>query len=98
MDFYTQFVRAHPNCIIGFRAFQKLKPYYVRRLKDHNTCACKYDIEMVELCVTFNNMHTSVKGIHGSVCVIVLFVAMIVQAIMLLKECNFMVSLICGCH
>ncbi len=99
LDFYTQFAKAHPNCIVGLRAFEKLKPYYVRRLKECNTCACKYHIEMVELHACFNNMRTLWKEfMELCVCVIVMFAAMIVQAIMLLKECNFLVSLICGCH
>ncbi len=69
LNFYNQFVRGHPNCIVELRAFEKLKPYYVRKLKECNTCACKYHIEMVELGASFNNMSISMKGIHGSMCV-----------------------------
>jgi hypothetical protein len=38
-------MKVHVECKVGLRAFEKLKPYYVRRLKEHNTCACKYYIE-----------------------------------------------------
>jgi len=46
LDFYTQFLKEHPNCQIGLQPFEKFKPYYMMRLKEWNTCACKYHIEM----------------------------------------------------
>jgi hypothetical protein len=48
LDFYRYFVKAHGKKV-GLRAFEKLKPYYVRKLKERNTCSCKYHVEMVEL-------------------------------------------------
>jgi hypothetical protein len=42
-------MKVHVESTISLRAFEKLKPYYVRRLKEHNTCAYKYHMEMVEL-------------------------------------------------
>lgn len=40
----------------------------MRRLKERNTCACKYHVEMVELRHGFNNMRTGSKGVHGRNC------------------------------
>ena len=56
MDFYTRFKVAHPTVDIGFISFHKLKPYFVRKLKDFNTCCCKYHQEMIEIKVGFNNL------------------------------------------
>jgi hypothetical protein len=36
----------------------------MRRLKEGNTCACKYHVEMAKLRQGFNNMRTVTKGIH----------------------------------
>ena len=55
MDFYTRFKAAHPIVEIGFISFHKLKPYFVRKLKDFNTC-CKYHQELIEIKVGFNNL------------------------------------------
>jgi hypothetical protein len=57
-------MKVHVECV-GIRAFEKLKPYYVRRLKVHNTCAYKYHTKMVELQHGFNNMQIASKGTHG---------------------------------
>jgi len=43
----------------------RLKSFFVWRLKEYNTYACKYHVEMVELLKGFNNMSTSSNGIHG---------------------------------
>jgi hypothetical protein len=34
---------------VGLKAFEKLKHYYVHKLMERNTHACKYRVEMVEL-------------------------------------------------
>jgi hypothetical protein len=41
---------------VGVCSFEKLKPFYVRRLKEWNNNACKYYVEMMELKNGFNNM------------------------------------------
>jgi hypothetical protein len=41
---------------VKLRAFEKFKPYYVRKLKEGNTYACKYHVQMVELQDGFNNI------------------------------------------
>ena len=53
---------------MGLRAFELLKPFYVRRLKERNTCACRYHCEIAELRIGWNNMRTTMKGIHGRHC------------------------------
>jgi len=70
IDFYVQtkfflrFYVCHFWVVIGQHAFEKLKPFFVRRMKDHTTC-CIYHVEIDELCITFNNMQ---KSTHGSDC------------------------------
>jgi hypothetical protein len=49
-------LKEHPNYQVGLQGFEKIKPYYVRKLKAQNTCACKYHVEMAELRHGFNNM------------------------------------------
>jgi hypothetical protein len=61
-------MKAHVECKVGLRAFEELKVYNVRKLKEHNTCACKYHPEMVELRHGCNNMQTTSKGVHGRMC------------------------------
>jgi hypothetical protein len=34
---------------MGVEAFEKLKSYYVYKIMEWNTCACKYHVEMIEL-------------------------------------------------
>jgi hypothetical protein len=48
LDFYTCFINAHGKKV-GLKTFEKLKPYYVCKLKERNTCSYKYHVEMVEL-------------------------------------------------
>jgi hypothetical protein len=60
-------VKAHGSNV-GLRAFEKLKPYYVQKLKERNTCACKYHVEMVELQDGVNNMRGEGKRIHDRHC------------------------------
>jgi hypothetical protein len=52
----------HLDVEIGLITFGKLKPYFVKKLQDFNSCYCKYHQEMVEIKVGFNNMH--VVGVH----------------------------------
>ncbi len=48
LDFSNHFVKVDGSNV-RLRAFEKLKPYYVHKLKERNTCACKYHVEMVKL-------------------------------------------------
>jgi hypothetical protein len=58
-------MKVHAKYKVGLRAFKKLKPYYAKRLKERNTCACKYHMEMMELQHGFNDMQTTSKLVHG---------------------------------
>ena len=59
----------HPSINLGFRKFQGLKPFFVRKLKERNTCCCVYHIKMDMLRLGVNNMRTNSEGIHGDGCV-----------------------------
>ncbi len=65
---FTWFIKDYPSCNVSLGAFEKLKPFHVRRLRKCNTYTYKYYAEMVELLQGFNNMKTSNKGIHGRYC------------------------------
>jgi hypothetical protein len=56
VDLFTQFKVVHEDVQIGLKSFVKLKPHFVKRLKDFKTCYCKYHQKMVELKDGFNNM------------------------------------------
>ncbi len=58
VDFFTQFKVVHEDVQIGLKSFVKLKPYFVKRLKDFNTCCCKYHQEMVKIKDGFNMRST----------------------------------------
>jgi hypothetical protein len=59
LDFYTRFTVVHPHAHVGVIAFKKLKPYFVWKLKDFNSCCCRYHQEMVEIKLGFNNMRVA---------------------------------------
>jgi len=42
----------------GLIPFYKLKPYFVKKVSDFNSC-CKYHLEMVEINSRFNNMQAT---------------------------------------
>jgi len=42
-------MKEHPSCQVGLQSFQKLKPFYLKRLKEWNICASKYHVEIIEL-------------------------------------------------
>lgn len=41
---------------MGLHTFEKLKSFYVRLLKERNTNAYKYHVEMAKFKLGFNNM------------------------------------------
>ncbi len=68
-------MKAHGSKV-GLKAFEKLKPYYVHRLLERNTCACKYHVKMVELRKGFNKMQHVSKGVMGQIATVtMMFVA-----------------------
>lgn len=53
---------------IGQRSFEKLKPWFVRKLKDRNTCCCVYHIQMLFLKDAYNQLRSNATGFHGRSC------------------------------
>jgi hypothetical protein len=56
LDFYTRFRTLNVGVVVSFVAFRRLKPYFVKRLRDFNSCCCRYHQEMVEITLGWNNM------------------------------------------
>jgi hypothetical protein len=63
-SFLLKFKVEHPSIKVGQRTFENLKPYFVKKSRECNTCCYKYHIEVDELCVSCNNMRAIGKGIH----------------------------------
>jgi hypothetical protein len=64
LSLYTRFKEENPNVEVGLRIFESLKPWYVKRLQEFNSCCCRYHVQIAELKDGFNNMrrrflHTS---------------------------------------
>jgi hypothetical protein len=66
LDFFTTFKEKHPNVSIELTSFTCLKPWLVKRMKEWNTCYYHYHIELVELKIGLNNMHSKIGGIHAN--------------------------------
>jgi hypothetical protein len=54
--FFLRSQKAHPLVIVGKRAFDALRPFWVKRMKERNVCCYIYHVEMEELKVGFNHM------------------------------------------
>lgn len=67
-EFFLNFKEQHPSCVIGFRTFQQLKPFFVKRLKERNTCCCVYHARMDLLRLAVSSMRSNVKDLHGPTC------------------------------
>jgi len=63
--FYLRFQVAHLECNIKHVTFLKMKPYFVKALKDRNTCCCNYHVELDMLKVGLNYMKDGKKGLHA---------------------------------
>jgi hypothetical protein len=59
VGFYERFKVAHATVKIGLNSFKILKLYFVRKMKDFNTCCCRHHVEMSEITTGFNNMRAS---------------------------------------
>lgn len=42
LKFYSRFKGAHVEVKVSFTAFRRLQPYFVKMLKDFNSCCCIY--------------------------------------------------------
>jgi hypothetical protein len=54
-DFFLRFQPTHLDLIIGQRSFESLKSFFVKPVKDRNTC-CIYHVEINELKLALNLM------------------------------------------
>ncbi|KAG0572535.1 hypothetical protein KC19_VG103400 [Ceratodon purpureus] len=68
LEFHAHFREANEQSEVGLRAFELLKPLYVRQLKERNACVCRFHYKMTELRTGWNNMRTATRGIHGHHC------------------------------
>jgi hypothetical protein len=55
IEFFLRFQVAHLDLIIGQRSLEYLKPFFVKLVKDWNTCCCIYHVEFIELKLALNN-------------------------------------------
>jgi hypothetical protein len=55
----------HVEVIIGKRAFDSMRPFWIKKMKDRNVCYCIHHVEIEELRVDFNFMR-KLSSIHAS--------------------------------
>jgi hypothetical protein len=60
-SFYLRFKAKNPHAGIGERLFAALKPFFVKRLSERNTCCCIYHVELNELLLALNKMRATGK-------------------------------------
>jgi hypothetical protein len=49
------------------RAFERLKPWWVRKLKERNTCCCIYHVEMDFMKVGLSHLKDQLRGLHSRI-------------------------------
>jgi hypothetical protein len=57
----------HPKHIVGKQTFEGLKLFFVKPMKERNTC-CIYHVEMEELRLGLNNMKAKSSLHHNDAC------------------------------
>jgi len=65
--FFLCFKETHPECSMHQRAFERLKPWWVRKLKEKNRCCCIYNVEMDFIRVALSNLTDRLRGLHASI-------------------------------
>jgi hypothetical protein len=60
-SFYFRFKARNPDVLIGERLFAALKPFFVKRMSERNTCCCIYHVELNELLLALNKMRAGGK-------------------------------------
>ena len=63
-QFFIRFVKAHPEVIVGERCFICLKPFFIKAMKERNTCCCIYHVELDELRIALNKYHATRPNEH----------------------------------
>ena len=62
--FYNRFKESHPQLRLKLRAFEKLKPYFVKPCNERNVCCCRYHVEIDMLREGLNRIRDARKGFH----------------------------------
>ena len=57
--FFIRFKEANPEIIVGERSFCSLKPFFIKAMKERNTCCCIYHVELNELRIALNKYHVT---------------------------------------
>ncbi|MCO5550032.1 hypothetical protein L7F22_003509 [Adiantum nelumboides] len=65
---FMNFKEKHPSIDFGFHAFQSLKPFFVRKLKERNTCCCVYHTRIDLMHLAIRSLRIDTKSIHGDAC------------------------------
>jgi hypothetical protein len=65
LNFFTLFKLTNPNVQIELIHFLAFTPWFVKYMKQWNTCCCKYHIELRELVVGLDNVKSPSIGIYG---------------------------------
>lgn len=68
VEFFLAFKESHPQVQIRQRAFEKLKPYFLRKLQDRYTRCCIMHVQMSFLRDALNHSRQVAKGVHGKEC------------------------------
>jgi hypothetical protein len=63
-SFFLRFMEAHPECNIRQRAFERLKPSWVKKLKERNTCCCIYHVEMDMMKAGLITLRDKLRGFY----------------------------------
>ena len=66
LDFYTRFRAANRDITVSYVAWRRLKPFFVKRLTDFNSCCCRYHQEMQEITTGFMNMRSQKVHVEAS--------------------------------
>ncbi len=68
IKFFTIFKLKHFEVQAMLSKFQHLKPWFIKRLKEWNTCTYRYHIEFNELKIVLDTMQAVGKDVHSCVC------------------------------
>lgn len=54
---YSLFQQRHPEISIGQRSFEACKPWFIRFMRERDTCCCRYHVEFQLLYDSFRRLH-----------------------------------------
>ncbi len=65
LEFFTTFKLRNPNVLMMLTRFHYLKPWFVKRLKEWNTCRFKYLTKLNKMRLGLNAMKVVGKDVHN---------------------------------